>query len=335
MRCVVELLRPPDVARRCLRQPPAATYDDVESQRRGRRSDRCVHCAGVRSSSPKGPEQVDLDSACSAMDHSCRSRNRPGAQSPSSSHRSGYKSADEAGASLRQPSRVRNCSRVRSTTPVGGSRASTALTRTGMSDSAHAAGLPRNANTSCTHTPYPRVHRDLPCRRRRTFTFPGRCRIRDCASRGPKARPRTTRAEHRVSQGSPRSSLLPRARSTPPTEPPTRGRRYPDSAGSNRARQDRCPPRSDHACRMRIARDIAGDDDRDPLTDITPAPDVPRSGRGLRWAPRQRPRPERRGTCTHRNEDRPCHDAIKGLSLQPCSNRVRPCEYRVVARSCQ
>ena len=55
-----------------------------------------------------------------------------------------------------------------------------------MSDSAHAAGLPRNANTSCTHTPCPRVHRDLPCRRRRTFTFPGRCRI---------ARLRNTRTE--------------------------------------------------------------------------------------------------------------------------------------------
>ena len=93
---------------------------------------------------------------------------------------------------------------------------SVTASRTAMSDSAHAAGLPRNANTSCTHTPYPRVHRDLPCRRRRTFTFPGRCRI---------ARLRNTRT---VSPAAHNQSGTPRiARIAQITVTPSRSHRLP------------------------------------------------------------------------------------------------------------
>ena len=183
---------------------------------------------------------------------------------------------------------------------------SVTASRTGIRDSAHAAGLPRNANTSCTHTPYPRIHRDLPCRRRRNFTFPGRCRI---------ARLRITRTESPAAHnqsGTPseckdrpdhRYSLA--LTSSPVTEPPTRGRRYPDSARSDRPRAPGwAASPADHACRMRIARGIPRDDDRDPPIDTKPAPDhdVPRSGRGFVGPPANAPRPERCRTCTQWNE---------------------------------
>ena len=87
---------------------------------------------------------------------------------------------------------------------------SVTASRTGISDSAHAAGLPE---TRTRHAPKRRIPvstATCPAADVVRSGFRGGAGLHDCAPRGPRAPPRTTRAEHRSVQGSPRSSLLPR-----------------------------------------------------------------------------------------------------------------------------